>query len=299
MGNEGKKTNQRRHERLTYIDFCANYLGQIGRSDLIDRFGISDGSASKDIARYNDTAKHKLKYDFKTKKHKATFIFKPQYHFSASQVLKALSTGFGDTLEQVPGSFIQTATAVELNKPDPIYIAQISRGIHQNKIVEITYYSLSSGKTIREIAPFVLINSGLRWHVRAFDRKSKEFRDFVLARITSAKMLKESIPDDESCKNDENWTKTVNLEIVPHPDNIKEKRAIELDYGMKEGMLKLELRQSIAGYVLRNWNVDCTIDHQLREAHYQLWLKNSGVLRHLENVYLGPRVKALKRLKKK
>lgn len=291
MENETNDTTRRRQERLTYIDFCANYLGEIGRSDLMKRFDISDGSASKDIARYNENAKHKLSYDFKSKKHKAGFLFKPQYEFTASQVLKALSTGFGDTLVQMPEPFIHSITAIELNKPGPKYIAQVSRGIHQKNIVKITYHSLSSGETVREIAPFVLINSGLRWHIRAYDRKSNEFRDFVLARISSAKMLKESIPEDELFKNDDSWMKKINLEIVPHPLNINEKKAIELDYGMKKGVLKLELRQSLAGYILRNWNVDCSVDHRLKGPHYQLWLKNAGAISDLKKMIMAPGIK--------
>jgi len=157
-------------------------------------------------------------------------------------------------------------------------------------MVQISYYSLSSGRTLRKIAPFALISSGLRWHVRAFDRRSGEYRDFVLARITTARLQSEDIPLEESSAKDDSWNKLIKLEIVPHPKNIKEKKAIELDYGMKKGVLNLEIRQSITGYILRNWNVDCTEDHRLNGAHYQLWLKNSNAIKELDKIILAPGV---------
>lgn len=290
MVKKKKETNQKSNERLSFIDFRANYLGEIGRTHVVKRFGISDPAASNDLGEYIKLKPDNLRYNFKTKSHWVTDQFEPLYDFSAFQVLKALSTGFGDTLEQVPTPFVQTAAAVELNQPDPKNIAQISRGIYQKKMVQITYYSLSSGRTTRVIAPFSLINSGLRWHVRAFDRRSGKYRDFVLARITTAKLKAKDIPPEESSIHDKSWTNKIKLEIVPHPKNIKEQKAIELDYGMKKGQLNLELRQSIAGYVLRNWNVDCTESHRLKGAHYQLWLKNGKNIGDLEKITLAPGV---------
>ncbi|NQU65103.1 MAG: DUF1819 family protein, partial [SAR324 cluster bacterium] len=65
-------------------------------------------------------------------------------------------------------------TAIELNKPNSETLAQVSRAINLKKIVDLKYQSLSSGETERKIAPFAIANSGLRWHVRAFDRKTAE-----------------------------------------------------------------------------------------------------------------------------
>jgi predicted DNA-binding transcriptional regulator YafY len=48
----------------------------------------------------------------------------------------------------------------------------------------IEYHSVSSGRTVREIVPFAPIDNGQRWHVRAFDRKTQEFLNFVINRIS-------------------------------------------------------------------------------------------------------------------
>jgi len=275
MGKEKLEIHQKQKERLSFIDFCADYLGVISRTDLMTRFGISDGAASKDLSLYIKSAPDNLKYDFKSKSHYTTNQFKSLFDFPVTQALKALSTGFGDTLEETRLPLIDSKTAIELNRPNPEIVAQVTRAIHLKKTAEIKYHSLTSGKTKRVIAPFAIINSGLRWHVRAFDRKTNEFKDFTFARMQQAIRLDEEQKDSESSKHDVLWNEEITLELTPHPDNIEEKYSIQMDYGMVKGKIAVKAKKAVAGYLLRHWNVDCTDDHSLGGAHYQLWLKNS------------------------
>src|SRR5690606_37555174 len=138
----------------------------------------------------------------------------------------------------------------------------------------IEYHSISSGRTVRQIVPFALVDSGLRWHVRAFDRKSQEFRDFVITRIQRPNELKkQSVESHESSDQDIQWNRIVELELVPHPDQPHPK-ITEMDYGMEGGALRIQLRAAIAGYILRKWSVDCSSDHSLRGPEFRLWLKD-------------------------
>lgn len=148
--------------------------------------------------------------------------------------------------------------------------------------------SLSSGETTREIVPHTLVDNGLRWHVRGFDRKHNEFRDFVLTRIKAAGVLEDStLSETELESQDRQWNRFVELELVPHP-RIEHSEAIELDYGMTGGVLKLEIRAATAGYLLRQWNVDCSKAHSLEGTEYQLWLKNTPTLYGVGNLNLAP-----------
>jgi predicted DNA-binding transcriptional regulator YafY len=288
MKKEKTTTNQKQNERISFIDFCANFLGVVSRADLMDRFGISDGSASKDLSSYIKLAPDNLKYDFKSKSHYTTKHFKPLFAFTVTQALKALSTGFGDTLEQTRTPFVVAESAIELNKPKTDIIVQVSRAINLKKIVELQYKSLSSGETIRKIAPLVIINSGLRWHVRTFDRKTSEFRDFVFTRMLKAKLTEEDHKANESLKHDDSWNQMITLELAPHPGNITEKDSIAMDYGMIDGKVEVTIRKAVAGYVLRQWNVDCTDDHKLDGKHFQLWLKNKKSIKGIDEVILAP-----------
>lgn len=53
------------------------------------------------------------------------------------------------------------------------------------------------------------------------------------------------------------WTRIVELELVPHPDQPRPE-ITEMDYGMQAGLLQMKLRAATAGYILRKWSVDCS-----------------------------------------
>ena len=78
------------------------------------------------------------------------------------------------------------------------------------------------------------------------------------------------------------------LEIVPHPKNVEYPTAIKMDYGMENGVLKLDVRAAMAGYLLRRWNVDCSESGSLSGPEYQLYLQNNKTLDGAENLALAP-----------
>ena len=57
---------------------------------------------------------------------------------------------------------------------------------------------------------------------------------------------------------------------------------------MDGGILNLNIRAALAGYLLRRWNVDCTADAELVGGEYQLWLKNRQTLFGAENLTIAP-----------
>ncbi len=81
--------------------------------------------------------------------------------------------------------------------------------------------------------------------------------------------------------------RVVSLELVPHP-GIKQKKAIEADYQMSNGVLFLQLRAPLVGYALRRWSVDCTADHSLDHASHHLWLKNPQTLYGVDSAIFAP-----------
>jgi hypothetical protein len=78
------------------------------------------------------------------------------------------------------------------------------------------------------------------------------------------------------------------LQLVAHPKNVKYPTAIELDYGMENKVLELNVRAALAGYLLRRWNVDCTEEASLEGGEYQLWLRNRQTLYGAENLAIAP-----------
>ncbi len=280
--------SQAQQERLSHIDFRLRFLGTIGRNDLVNRFGIKAAAATRDITLYKELASQNLEYDTKAKIYTWAERFAPLFDCSPHQALTALAHGFGDDFVATHKAHIACETPAQLNKPNLDTLSVLTRAIHQKKPVEITYRSLSSGHTTREIAPFVLVDNGLRWHVRAYDRKRSRFTDFVINRVSDPKLPPDGeVKEHETKDNDIQWNRIVELEIVPHP-RVSFPETIEHEYDMNDGTLHVNVRAAVAGYVLRRWNVDCSKDHSLDGPEYHLWLKNRQALYGVENLVIAP-----------
>ncbi len=273
-------------ERLAFIDFNLQYFGQVARADLIQRFKTGLAACTRDLASYKELAPQNLVLSHTTKSYHRLDSFKPLFEHNAESILSALCRGFGDGLSSniQPSSYCQNAT--RLIHPNSEIIATLMRAITSKKAIECLYTSLSSGTTSKELIPHSIVNNGTRWHVRAFDRSNQEFRDFVATRIECPKILQSLIKPEEYADKDTQWHTIYDIILAPHPQ-LKYPKAIELDYEMDNGQLKLEVRAALLGYLLRQWNVDCTEQGTLNCNTYQLHLINKSQL-NLKDIEIAP-----------
>lgn len=279
---------QAQRDRLAFVELRLRYVGEIRRQDLVTRFDIQAAAATRDIAQYKEMAPRNMQYDTKSKVYVRSSWFRPLFDFPAERVLTWLSQGYGDG-EPIRWKSTVTQEGTSLpGKVDLDILSTLTRAIHQRTVIEVSYRALSSGLTTREIVPFALADSGLRWHVRGFDRRSGEFRDFVLGRLDDARIVLGGVADHEKPDQDIQWNRITELELVPHPANVQHPDTIEAEYGMEGGVLKVRARAAMAGYLLRRWNVDCTEDHSLKGGEYHLWLRNRQALYGVTNLVLAP-----------
>lgn len=274
-------------ERLACIDFRLYFLGEIGRPDLIDRFGVAPAGATRDLALYREMAPRNIEFDGRRKVYRIGKAFAPLFEHAPQRVLSSLALGFGDGVNPVVAPRLPCESPTALSNPRMEVLAPICRAIHAKRPVAIRYHSMSSGKTQRVIVPFALVDTGLRWHVRAFDRKSGEFRDFVITRIETPSLLDEEPRPHERPDNDIQWTRIVELDFVPHP-RLNRPEIIRMDYAMEGGAIRMRVRAAVAGYMLLRWSVDCSPDHRLTEEQYRLWLADPLALYGVENAKLAP-----------
>ena len=274
-------------ERLTYIDFRLYFFGEVGRPDLIERFGVAPAGATRDLALYREIARQNISFDGSNKIYRIGQAFSTLFEHVSPRVLSALAQGFGDGVHGVMQPLLPCESPTALSNPRMDVLAPVCRAIHTKKPVAIRYHSMSSGESERVIVPFALVDTGLRWHVRAFDRKSSEFRDFVITRIETPSLLDEKPQAHERPDNDIQWTRIVELDFVPHP-RLERPEIIKMDYGMTDGSIRMRVRAAVAGYMLLRWSVDCSPDHRLKEEQYRLWLRDPLALYGVENAKLAP-----------
>ena len=275
-------------ERLAHIDFRLYFLGELRRADLVGRFGTGPAGATRDIAMYKELAPGNVDFDVVAKVYMPSPSFAPLFNHAPQRVLTALSQGFGEGTSDTLGPLVRCEFPIALSLPRISVLAPITRAIHRGKAVRLQYHSISSGMSQRELVPLALVDTGVRWHVRAFDRKSDEFRDFVFTRMSEPVVVESSpVLREETAEYDAQWSRVIELELVPHPGH-KRPEVARMDYEMCDDVLRIKVRAANVGYMLRRWNVDCSPDHSLDGPEYTLWLRDPLVLYGASNAVVAP-----------
>lgn len=267
-------------QRLQYIEIMAFYTGAVARSDVAKAFGISDPAATKDLKLYGDLAPGNLVYT------QAVFGFVPAPGFrpvfadlSPAAVLPLLAANLAvaggpygqESIYGLPAA----ALPLPARLPGAPVLAQITRAIHGHRKLRVSYRSLSDRESqeSRTIEPHALVDTGLRWHVRAYSEATYDFRDFVLSRFVEAECLDE--PAESSAEHDEDWVEIVSLQLGPHAGlDDKKRESLLLDYGTSGEVIEVNVRRALIGYVLQRLSVDTTQDHSMNPQAYQLMLLN-------------------------
>ena len=286
--NKLKEISFSQKQRLAFIDFLLMFKGSFSRVDLTTKFEMGMANATRDIALYKELAPSNCEFDNTVKLYFQTKQFKPIFEYEPRKTLAKLANNISDGFDGVMEVAFPVDAPMQLNVPDINIVAKLVQAVLNKKAISIIYTSLSSGSKAREIIPHTIVDNGLRWHVRAFDRNTNSFRDFVITRISKVTLLEQPIEEFEKEIEDNQWMRKMDLHIVPHPTNVQYPQAIELDYGMEKCLLQITVRAALVGYLLRRWNVDCTEDNSLTGGEYQLWLRNRQTLYGAENLAIAP-----------
>jgi len=267
-------------QRLQHIELMAYYTGIITRSDLAHAFAISDAAATKDLKLYNELTPDNLIYRHNVFGFVPSDNFQPQFSkLTPAEVLPVIAANlaaagtpydnqslYGIPVESLP---------LPARLPERAVLAQILRAIKQGRKLAVSYHSLSDRETPQErvLEPHALANTGLRWHLRAYNEETYDFRDFVLSRFTAAQMLAETA--ESSTQYDDDWSEIVILQLSPHPQLSAQKRArLLIDYQNENGLIEVPVRRALIGYLLQHLAVDTTADHRMNPNAHQLIVLN-------------------------
>ncbi len=175
--------------RYRLIETVAWWEGRLTTNHLIQSFGISRQQASKDINSYiTDYAPKNLEYDKHLKGYVPSRHFKPLFiDDSASAYLHLLSQNY-ERAPHIDGLALAYAHTEVLGVPDrsvrPEVLRPLLKACREGLRLECEYVSFTTPEVeTRLIAPHTLIYTGMRWHVRAYCEKNRDYRDFVLSRF--------------------------------------------------------------------------------------------------------------------
>ena len=266
-------------QKLQFIEFRLFWEGHVNRSDLIDKFGVSPNQASGDLNRYIALAPDNMVYDKSGKNYVRASAFRPLF-------LKPDATQFLSQVRSVAEGIITPEEAWIGNLPafdatpapargiDPVVLRSIVTANKRHEAIEVLYQSMSApDPEWRWIAPHALAFYGFRWHARSFCEKSGEYRDFVISRILETRQTRAA---KKQAVLDAAWEEVVELEVGPHPDlSPNQRRVIELDYGMENGSVTIQVRRALLYYALKRLGLD-TDPSARKPQDQQIVLMNRG-----------------------
>lgn len=249
--------------RYRLIETIAWWEGRLTTNHLTQSFGISRQQASKDINTYiAEYAPDNLAYDRSAKGYVPTAHFSPLFIDDSADAYLHLLGQNRERALHIDGLALAYAHTEVLRVPDrsvrPPVLRPLLRACREGLRLETEYVSLANPQAeIRLIAPHTLVYTGMRWHVRAYCEKNRDYRDFVLSRFRGEPELLDTSARTRDA--DEGWNAAVEVRIVPDPRlDAHQRQIIEHDFGMHEGCLAIQTRGALVQYVLQRFQLDPT-----------------------------------------
>jgi hypothetical protein len=232
------------HRRLRWLDDRLNWHGFFRRSDLADKFGISLQQASADIAAYQSLAPANLRMDNSRKVHLREAEFIPL--FAKNPLLWMDRAAEDGDQSVIPRETLTTPS----RRIEHSVVAFVFASYETRVPIRITYQSMTSkAPSERIVCPHHVVDVGTRIHLRAWDDRRRAFGDFVIGRIHRA-VPAHDYPWVDSVA-DADWNETVDVILAPNENlSPSQRAAVEADYGMSHGTVKIQVRRAMVLYML-------------------------------------------------
>jgi WYL domain len=247
-------------QRLEFIEFRLYWNRRVNRADLTRQFGISVPQASLDLTRYQQLAPTNMTYDKSAKTYLASPALRPVFFSPDADAYLNSLRSISDKIVAPEQTWLgrtpdMAALPLLSRRSNPDHLRAILAAIQDNAALNVRYQSMSRPRpTWRRISPHALGFDGFRWHARAFCHIDRTYKDFLLPRILK---VGERAAGEAEPSGDRAWHETVTLRIRPHPAlTPAQRRAIEIDYGMTKGILRIEVRAALAYYARKRLGLD-------------------------------------------
>lgn len=249
--------NKKALTSFVIIENLAYWEGGLNATILGEYLGIAPANARKYINDYQRRYEGNLVYNGAHPEK----LYEPQTNF----VCHVISGNWPDYIQ-----FLSTYKASALNSSaldlgpyplqtvEPSVFRHINFAIRTRKALTVMYHSKSrpDGR-IRIIHPHALASSGLRWHCRAFDSDTSEFRDFNLSRIGRIIRNETSSVDPAM---DSKWVSYVTLQLGPNTQlSPLFQEVVKRDYGFTTDLC-VRVREAMVPYFMQFHNISTSVD---------------------------------------
>lgn len=251
-------------QRYRLIEIIALWEGRLTTRHLCHAFGIGRQQASRDINEYiRHIGPGNLVYDKQLKGYKPSQDFAAAVTAGVADEYLHLLNRRRDLALRFESLGLQATDTTVLYAPTrklrPEILRPIVTAVRQCKRVEVEYVSLPNPRQeIRVIAPHTLVFTGVRWHVRAYCEKNRDYRDFVLSRFRGEPDIMDESPNP--IEEDADWQSRVTVRIKPDSRLERaQKKIIAEDYGMHRGVLAIKTRGPLVQYMMQLLQIDTRV----------------------------------------
>lgn len=275
------RTNNLTDQRLREIETLLLWEGEIGNSRLRDLYAIGIGAASILLRGYRELFPNYCRWNSVRR------VFELDQKHARPTLTGGAIGDYSQLLDHsalVDGSVIHDAH-VDLTAVNHQIFSTFHQACSRQLGVETLYASMTTPvPKSRRLFPHALVRAGRRWHIRAYDCQSQEFRDFTLGRVIAASLTEASPVVD--AKLDAAWHTGVSFQIVPHPKlDAFASKVIRREYMGTSKSKNVSCRAAMLNYVLQEMRVAIDVETELppnfqlalsSRDHLEPWLYNAA-----------------------
>ncbi|MBI6885097.1 hypothetical protein [Pseudomonas putida] len=244
--------------RLEWLENRIFWVGELNRSDLVTRFEISPQQASADIKLYQDLASNNLQYNTSRKLYIKAETFEACFEKNLQQWLAENGQEEAD-LRSIQ---LESVKPIKRDMGDDVLMA-IARSFRLRLPISVLYQSMKSdAPQWRVVCPHTIVETEIRWHIRAFMVEKGVFADLIPGRILEVKdEINESWVGPEE---DVAWNTMADIILVPSSTLSADQRlVVERDYRMVDGRYVISTRECLVYYQLSSmYLVDAVREHK-------------------------------------
>lgn len=200
--------------RLEQITRLLIWEGRLSRAQLMERFGLSGTRASEWLKEFRDGRPDWAEWDTKLRS-----LVTTKAAYLAVEKNEAAAVSFLGFTEPDVITFDDDSTLVmpwDFSKVSPYVFSRLRLAIKDGVRIAFSYSSMTRPVIHdRVIEPHSIIRAGRRWHVRGYCTERKDFRDFVLGRMSDVALKNE--PCEHHVGDDAKWNRAVKVRLIAHP----------------------------------------------------------------------------------
>lgn len=270
-------------QRLELIDMHLFFYGRINRGILVEHFNIGTATASRTLREYIERWPENAQliagksggYFYKDS-------FEPAFNHDTNKALHLLCTG--GVVQQLCVQNYGPPVPAFTKLLDAALVAPIMRAMVARGAVKIAYVSGTSGQDTRVVHPRNIFYGGGAWYYRAYDEIHGEYRSFRFSRTLTVTASKGNHIPGGDCE----WNERAILSLAPH-NRHPNPEIHAMDLGMTDKLVTNILTNAVvAGFVLTDLRVDCSVHGSLDPYEYPLRLMNRDELEAVESMAIAP-----------